>query len=80
MQIMPFGSHANGLSMHTSDIDIVIMNLTEPEDVATGGESLSVRLYNKPPSYSPNSPPRNWASTSHFFIVTFRRCSYNGEC
>lgn len=36
-QAMPFGSYANGLSLHSSDIDIVILNLIEPEDPNTGG-------------------------------------------
>ena len=37
VQVTAFGSHANGLCMHESDIDVVILNLAQPEDLKSGG-------------------------------------------
>ena len=35
-QVASFGSHANGLAAHSSDIDVVILGLVEP-DAGNGG-------------------------------------------
>lgn len=42
--VQAFGSHANGLALHESDIDVVIQNLAKPEDQRTGGTPCLVHL------------------------------------
>jgi predicted nucleotidyltransferase len=36
-QVAPFGSHANGLAAHSSDIDVVVLGLVEPPPNAGNG-------------------------------------------
>ena len=36
-QVQPFGSYANGLAAHSSDIDVVLLGLLQPLAGGTGG-------------------------------------------
>ena len=36
LQVVPFGSHVNGLQMHFSDIDMVVTGVLEPDDEKGG--------------------------------------------
>lgn len=37
VQVQTFGSFANGLGMHSSDLDLVVTGLMEPDSPQTGG-------------------------------------------
>jgi len=39
LQVEPFGSYANGLAAHSSDIDVVLLGLLQPLASGTGGAS-----------------------------------------